>query len=217
MSIEIIIQIILFGLALSADAFSVAVTEGLVFIDIDKKKALFIALIFGLFQALFPLIGYWIVEIVTILVDSSKAANVGQIVSTIVSWTSFAILVFLGIKMLIEGIKDIKKSDEEKTEKHFTYKEVLLMGVATAIDALASGVAFHNTDLNGVSISNNYTIWFHVTIIMVITFGLSLCGVLFGHKIETLFKGKYEIAKIIGGIILIILAIWIILSHYFGI
>lgn len=214
MNFEIIIQIVLFGLALSADAMSVAISEGLTFVDIDKKKTLFIAFIFGLFQGLFPLLGYWLVEGVESIVSYSASAKISQIVSTSVTWISAALLLFLGIKMIIEVIKELKQ-DSIVSISMFSYKTVLIMGVATAIDALASGVAFHNSNLNGISLSNNSTIWLHVLIIMVITFTLSLIGVIFGHAIEKLFKGKYEIVRIIGGAILILLGIWILLDHYF--
>ena len=213
MSFEIIIQIVLFGLALSADAMSVAITEGLTFADIDKKKALFIALIFGLFQGLFPLMGYWLVEGVESIVSISSSEKIAQIVATSVTWISGFLLLFLGIKMIVEVIKELKQEEIVKVSL-FSYKVVLIMGVATAIDALASGVAFHNNNLEGLALSNNRTIWLHVAIIMVITFTLSLIGVVFGRAIEKLFKGKYEIVRIIGGAILIILAFWIVLSHY---
>ena len=66
-------------------------------------------------------------------------------------------------------------------------------------------------------LSNNITIFIHISIIIVITFVISLLGVLLGNKIEKLLKGKVEITSIIGGCILILLAIWIVLSHYLGI
>ncbi len=212
MDARTIIQVILFGLALSADAFSVAVADGLIYKDINKKRCFFIAGVFGVFQGLFPLIGYWLVEGISQLVGSSAGAKAGVIMSTIVSWVAFALLLFIGGKMIFEGIKAIKTPPEEKKDKVFSYKEVLFMGVATAIDALAAGVAFHNGDL-----SNNVTIWLHISMIIVITFVISLVGVLFGKFFLKLFKGKTEITEIIGGSILILLAVWVILTHYLGI
>ena len=211
MTIEIIIQILLLGIALSMDAFAVSITDGLIYQDINKKKALFIALTFGIMQGLMPLIGYWLVELVEFLVNEGSAGSASKIMSLIVVWTAFGLLLFLGTKMLIEGILAIKKKEEEKPVRLFSYKEVLFFGLATSIDALGSGVALHS------GLSNNITIFIHISIIIVITFVISLLGVLLGHKIEKLLKGKVEITSIIGGCILLILAIWIVLSHYLGI
>lgn len=215
MTFEILWQIVLFGIALSMDAFSVAVALSLNVHDLNKKRILFIALTFGVCQALFPLIGYWIVELVTILVGSASGEKAGAIIATVVTWLAFALLLFVGGKMIVEAIGELRKKEEEKEIKNFSVKEVLYFGVMTAIDALASGVAFHNADASGVSLSNNATIWLHVCIIMVITFGLSLLGAVFGNFIEKLLKGKVGISGIIGGSILLILAVYIIISHYF--
>ena len=211
MTIAIILQIVLLGVALSMDAFAVSITDGLVYTDINKKKSFFIAGLFGFMQALMPLIGFWLVEIITIIVGDAGGEKAGKIMSDIVSWTAFALLIFIGGKMIIEGIIELKKPQEEKETKKFSFKEVIYFGFATAIDALGTGVALHS------GLSNNYTIWLHVSIIMAITFIISLIGLFLGHQIEKLLKGKYEITSIIGGIILIALAIWIIVSHYAGI
>lgn len=210
MSIEIIIQILLLAIALSMDAFAVSITDGLIYQDMNKKKALFIALTFGIMQGLMPLIGYWLVELVEVLVSGSSE-NAGNIMSLVVTWVAFALLVFIGGKMLIEGIRDLNKPEEEKEMKVFSIKEVLFFGVATSIDALGTGVALHS------GLSNNVTIFIHISIIIVITFVISLLGVLLGKSIVRLLKGKTEITSIIGGCILLVLAIWIVLSHYFGI
>ena len=113
--------------------------------------------------------------------------------------------------MLIEGIIEIRKPAEEKQAKLFSVKEVLVMGVATAIDAMAVGVSLHS------DLSTNTTIWLHIAIIGVITFGISLIGLFLGKQILKLLKGKTEISVIIGGCILILLAVWVVLSHYLGI
>lgn len=214
MTVQIILQVLLFGIALSADAFSVAVTEGLVFSNINKKKGLFIAFIFGLFQGLFPLAGYWLVEGISVIVGETAGAKAGHIMSTVVSWVAFGLLVFIGGKMILESIREMKKEEEQKEVKVFTIKEVLIMGVATAIDALATGVAFHNVNASGEAMSTNVTIWLHVSIITMCTFIISLLGVYFGKFFRRLFKGKIEITGIIGGVILLALAAWIITSHY---
>ena len=210
MTIVIILQILLLGVALSMDAFAVSITLGLTCSDINKKRIIFVALVFGFMQAIMPSIGYWLVEIISNIVGSTSGATAGKIMSDVVSWIAFVLLLIIGLKMLIEGIKELKKSEEEKEIKSFSIKEVLYLGFATAIDALGAGVALHS------GLSNNYTIWLHVSIILVTTFVFSLIGLFLGNKIEKLLKGKYEITSIIGGIILILLGIWIILSHYLG-
>lgn len=211
MTAEILIAIVLLGIALSMDAFAVSITDGLIYTDLNKKKGLFIALVFGFMQALMPLIGYWLVEGVTLIVDETGGEKAGIIMSKIVSWLAFALLILVGAKMIVESITEMKKDAEEKTPKLFSYKEVLYFGVITAIDALGSGVALHS------GLSTNKTIWLHVSIIMACTFIISLIGIFLGNRIEKLLKGKYEITGIIGGIILVLLGVWIILSHYLGI
>ena len=208
MNFEIIIQIILLGVALSMDAFAVSVTDGLIYQDINKKKALFIALVFGVMQGLMPLIGYWLVELVEFIVSEGAGASAGNVMATVVTWTAFVLLLFIGGKMIFEGVQSLRKPSEEKNIRLFSIKEVLLFGIATSIDALGSGVALHS------GLSNNTTIFIHIAIIISITFVISFLGVVLGGKIEKLFKGKTEITSIVGGAILVILAIWIILSHY---
>ena len=208
---KIFIEVILLGVALSMDAFSVALTDGLTYSDINKKKSFFIAGVFGFMQALMPLIGFWLVELVEVIVGETAGASAGKIMALIVTWTAFALLLFIGGKMLIESIIELKKPQEEKQPKKFSYKEVILYGFATAIDALAAGVALH------ADLSTTTTIWVHVSIVLVLTFSISLLGLFLGKQIIKLLKGRYEISGIIGGIILILLAVWVVLSHYVGI
>ena len=87
---------------------------------------------------------------------------------------------------------------------------MIFYGFATSIDALAAGVALH------ADLSNNYTIWLHTGIILLICFLISLTGLFLGKQIFKLLKGKTDIAGLIGGIILILLAVWVIVSHYAG-
>ena len=207
----ILLQIVLLGIGLSADAFSVALTDGLTYVDINKKKSFFIAGTFGFLQALMPLIGFWLVEIIEIIAGSVAGQKAGEIAGKVVVWLAFVLLLFIGGKMLIESIIDLKKPQEEKKVRTLSYKEVILYGFATAIDALAAGVALH------ADLSTTTTVWLHVSIILVLTFSISLIGLFLGKQIMKLLKGKYEISGIIGGIILILLAVWVIVSHYVGI
>ena len=211
MTFEIIIQIILFGVALAMDAFAVSITDGLIYSDINKKKIFFIAATFGLMQALMPVIGYYAVELISLLVGSSGSNDAIHVFGIVVTWASFGLLLLIGGKMLIEGIIEVRKPEEQKEKKLFSIKEVLIMGIATAIDAMAVGVSLH------AGLSNDLTIWLHISIIGVITFGICLIGLFLGKQILKLLKGKTEISVIIGGCILILLAVWVVLSHYLGI
>lgn len=208
MTWTIILQIILLGIGLSMDAFSVALVDGLTMKDINKKRSFFIAGTFGVMQALMPLIGFWLVEIVEIIAGSVAGEKAGAITATIVVWTAFVLLLFVGGKMLIESIVELRKPQEEKKENYFSYRNVLFYGLMTAIDALAAGVTMHT------GLSTTSTVWLHVSMIMVLTFGISLIGLFLGKWVMKLLKGRYEISGIIGGIILILLAVWVILSHY---
>ena len=207
----ILLQIILLGVGLSMDAFSVALTDGLTYVDINKKRSFFIAITFGVFQALMPLIGFWLVELVERIAGEIAGAQAGIVASKIVVWLAFGLLLFIGGKMLIESIIEMRKPKEEKKERHFSIKEVIFYGFVTAVDALAAGVALH------ADLSTIYTIWLHVSIILVLTFSISLIGLFLGKQIMKLLKGRYEISGIIGGIILILLAVWVVVSHYVGI
>ena len=210
MTVEIILQVILLGVALSMDAFAASITTGLTTTDINKKRIFFMAGTFGVMQGLMPLIGFWIVDLAETIAGEAGGKSVAIIVAKVVVWLAFAFLIFLGLKMIIEAIVEMKKPQEEKESHTFSYKHVLWLGFATAIDALASGIALRGT------MSDRVTIWLHISIIIVITFAISLVGVFLGKQITKLLKGKIEIASIIGGSILVLLAIWVIVSHYTG-
>ena len=192
------------------DAFAVSITDGLMYTDINKRKSFFIAGVFGAMQGLMPLIGYWLVELVEVIVGETAGASAGATMAKVMTWVAFGLLLFIGGKMIIEGIIELRKPTEEKQEKKFSCKEVLIFGVATSIDALGTGVALHS------GLSDNATIFLHASIIILITFGICLIGLFLGNRITKLLKGKNEITVIIGGVILICLAIWIIVSHYAG-
>ena len=207
---NVILSIILLGIGLSMDAFSVALTDGLTYVDIDKKKSFFIAGTFGFMQALMPLIGFWLVELVEVVAGSVAGEKAGEIAALVVVWLAFVLLLYIGGKMLIESIIELRKDPEEKKERKFSIKEVIFYGFATAVDALAAGVALH------AGLSSRSTVWLHVSIILLLTFAISLVGLFLGKQIMRLLRGKYEISGIAGGIILILLAAWIVISHYAG-
>lgn len=207
MTFEIIIKVILLGIALSMDAFSVSVVDGLIYSDLNKKKTIIIASTFAILQAVMPLIGYWLIELVIHFVGENKGAEVGNIISLVMTWTAFGLLLIIGGKMIIESAISIRKEIVKKI-KLFSYKEVFIIGIATSIDALATGFALH------ANISTNITVWLHVSIILIITLVICLVGLILAKQIHKLLKGRHEIANMIGGVILVCLAIWIVLSYY---
>ena len=207
MDIQTIFKVILLGIALSMDAFAVSITDGLIYTDLNKKKTLAIASTFAVLQAVMPLIGYWVLELIIEIIGEINGNKVANIISTVVAWTAFGLLLLIGGKMIIEAIRDMNKEKVEK-KRLFSYKEVFIMGIATSIDALATGFALH------ANISTNITVWLHVSIILVITFAICMVGILLARQIHKLLKGRHEIATLIGGVILVCLAVWIVLSFY---
>ena len=205
MTWQILLAIFFLSLGLAMDAFSVALTDGLTYTDINRKKSFFIAGTFGFMQALMPLIGFWLVEIVETIAGDLAGEEAGHIASIVVKWVAFGLLLFIGGKMIIESIIELRKPAEEKTSKKFSFKEVIFYGFVTAIDALAAGVTLH------AGLSNTATVWLHVSIILTVTFIMSLVGLFLGKQILKLLKGRYEISGIIGGTILIILAVVVVL------
>jgi len=187
----------------------VSVTDGLIYTNLNKRKAATIAGTFALMQALMPLIGYWIIELVIFFIGEQRGADIANIISLTLTWTAFGLLLFIGGKMIIESIVSMRKVEKEESVKLFSYKEVFIMGIATSIDAFATGFALH------AGISTNLTVWLHVSLILLITLVICLIGIILARQIHKLLKGRHEIANLIGGVILIALAIWIVLSFYF--
>ena len=207
MTLTILIEVILLGIALSMDAFAVSITDSLIYQDLNKKRILSIALTFAIMQALMPLMGYWIIELIVFLIGEQQGAGVANIIATTLTWVAFGLLLIIGGKMIIETVVNLKKK-LETAAKSYSFKEVFIMGIATSIDAFATGFAL------SAGISNNVTVWLHVSIILVITFAICMVGIVLAKQIHKLLKGRHEIATIIGGVILVLLAIWIVLSFY---
>lgn len=181
-----ILQILLISVGLAADAFAVSVVKGLSVKNISVKDTIKLALCFGTFQGIMPLIGY--------LLGSAFE----KIIVNVDHYVAFVLLGFIGIKMIIES-----NTEEENNNSDLSIKNILLLGVATSIDALAVGIAY--ACAYG---SNNAILTF--TVIAIITFILSMIGVKIGSK----FGSKYDkVAQIIGGIILILLGTNILLEH----
>ena len=153
MTFEILIQIALLGIGLSMDAFSVALVDGLTMKGITKPRYFFVAGAFGLMQAIMPIIGFWLVELVERIAGEVSGAQAGEIAGIIVCWLAFALLLFVGGKMLIESIIELRKPQEEKKEKVFSYKEVLLYSVLTAIDVLSYSRSIKTNTVNRFAVS----------------------------------------------------------------
>lgn len=189
MTFAILLSIVLSGLSLAMDAFAVSICDGMVYRDLNKRKGMIIPTTFGLFQALMPIIGFYIGLAFSNYIDAFD------------HWIAFALLLVIGGKMIFDGVKELLSKKEELTPKKFSVVEVLLQGIATSIDALAVGFTL-NSMLSGVSNVQLWA-WISVGIIGAITFTISLVGLIIGVKFGQLFKKKASVAEIVGGIVLI--------------
>lgn len=183
-----ILTIILIAFGLSMDAFAVSVTNGIMLREVKFREPLKIGLFFGIFQAIMPLIG-WLAGI-----------KFQKYITSFDHWIAFLLLSFIGGKMLYESVKS---RDEDQGEEAFSLenKTLLLLAIATSIDALAVGVSFAFL---------NVSIYQSIFIIGIITFIICFIGVVIGRKCGSLLKNN---AEIIGGIVLIIIGLKILNEH----
>lgn len=202
---SLLLTLLLTGVSLAMDAFAVSICDGMVYRGISKRKGLLIPLTFGIFQALMPIIGFYI----------GFAFQQFDFFDEVDHWIGFALLFIIGGKMVYDGIKELRAEEEETTElKSFSIPTILLQGVATSIDALFVGFTF-NTLLNVECVTNTQLwAWIAVAIIGVVTFIISLIGLIIGNRFGKLFQKKACVAEIIGGVVLILLAIKMVLSGY---
>ena len=197
-----VIELLLLAVGLSMDAFAVSICDGMVYQNLTKRKSVLIPLTFGLFQAVMPIIGFYV----------SMAFRQIEVFDAVDHWIAFALLLVIGGKMIFDGIKDLlKKEEEELQPKNFSIASVLLQGVATSIDALFVGFGL-NVMLEGVVENVQLWAWISVGIIGVTTFVIALVGVFLGRTVGKLFKKKASIAEIIGGVVLILIAVKILLN-----
>ena len=185
------LESILLGVGLAMDAFSVSLANGLNEPNMKLKKMCGIAGVFALFQGLMPLLGWLCVH--TIL-------NIFEVFEDFIPWIALGLLSFIGIKMLIDGIKS---KDEEQPA--LTIGALLLQGLATSIDALSVGFTIAEYDFPMALVSS--------VIIMLVTFIICMLGIFLGKKFGTRLAGK---ATIIGGIILILIGIEIFVTGLIG-
>jgi len=184
-----LLELLLLAIGLSMDAFAVAVCKGLCMRKVTLKKAGIVGLYFGLFQAVMPLLGYVL------------AKQFAKYITAFDHWIAFALLTFLGIRMIVEALKKDEEEASCQGEADLGFRNMVVLAVATSIDALAIGIslAFLKVDILPA-----------VSLIGVITFLLSMLGVKIGNVFGMKYKSKAEIA---GGIILICIGVKILLEH----
>lgn len=181
-----ILEIALIGVGLAMDAFAVSICKGLSMKKLNLKKAIIIGLYFGIFQALMPTLGYFL------------GKGFENLVVSIDHWIAFVLLSFIGIGMIKEAFKD-----EEEINDDISFKTMLILSIATSIDALACGITFAFLRVN---------IFLAVLLIGIITFTISVLGVYIGNKFGDKLEKK---AKLLGGIILIGIGLKILIEHLF--
>ena len=179
-------ELFLIGIGLSMVAVAVSICTGLSMQKIDKKYTLCIGLFFGGFQALMPLTGY--------LLGSQFSGYIERFDH----WIAFVLLALIGFNMIKESREE---EEEEKPYAGVNFKELLILAVATSIDALAVGVTFAFLQVNIVSA---------ITIIGCTTFVISIAGVYVGNVFGSRYKSRAELT---GGVILILIGLKILLEH----
>lgn len=179
-------ELILIAVALSMDAFAVSVCKGLSTGKLNKKHYFTIGLWFGGFQALMPAIGYLL------------GSTFEKYITSIDHWIAFVLLALIGVNMIKEGLS--KESDENNSS--FAFKDMLVLAIATSIDALAIGITF--------ALLPDVNIIMAVLSIGIITFTLSAVGLKAGNLFGLKYKSKAEIT---GGAILILMGLKIVFEH----
>lgn len=186
---------VLLGIALAMDAFSVSLANGMNEPCMKNRKSLLIALVFGVFQGIMPLIGWCCVHTIATLFETF---------TKFIPWIALVLLLFLGIKMIVDGVKECEEDDEECCKKQ-GFMLIIVQGIATSIDALSVGFTNAEYGIFNAIVSS--------LIIMFITFIICYVGVHLGKKFGTKFSKK---AAIFGGVILIIIGIEIFLNGILG-
>ena len=180
-------ELLLLAVGVSMDAFAVSVCKGLSMAKSGLKESAICGAWFGGFQALMPLIGFFLG---TLFADAIVAFD---------HWVAFGLLGIIGINMLKEAFS---KEEEETCGCDLSFKTMLVMAIATSIDALAVGISL--------AMAGNVNIWLSILLIGVTTFSFSGLGVKIGNVFGSRFEQKAQIA---GGVILILLGLKILLEH----
>lgn len=188
-----IINNILLGVGLAMDAFSVSMANGLNEPNMKKRKSIFIAFVFGAFQAIMPMTG-WIC--VHTIVETFKAFE------KFIPWIALILLAYIGGKMIKEGLGS-EEAEEEK-EKTLSHSDLFIQGVATSIDALSVGFTIS---------SYNFAMALSASLIIaLVTFIICLAGVKIGKTFGTKLSNK---AQLLGGTILILIGLEIFITGVF--
>ncbi len=180
------ITILVIAIALSMDAFSVSIATGAAYKKTGNRIALKMAFFFGFFQAFMPVIG-WLLGL-----------TFRKYIESFDHWVAFALLALVGGKMIYEAIFT---KEDQKNNGVMTLTLLLILSIATSIDALAVGITFSLMD---------QSIAEAVIIIGLVTFAFSYIGVFIGEKLGHFFENKIEIA---GGLVLIAIGIKILIEH----
>ena len=194
-SIRFIFESFLLGVGLAMDAFSVSVANGLSDRSMSGGKKAGIAGCFGVFQCLMPLIGWTLV---------SFAMHIFGVLTRLIPWIALGLLGYLGIKMILEGVRKKKHPEEASADSGaLTVSRIFLQGVATSIDALSVGLVIAEYSAAEAVIAS--------VIIGITTFVICLIGIELGKKASTKLN---HIASFVGGGILIAIGIEIFVSHF---
>lgn len=186
-------ELLLLSVGLAMDAFAVSVCKGLAMKECTLKQASICGIWFGFFQALMPLIGYFL------------GAQFMDKIGTITPWVAFALLCLIGGNMIREAFS----KDEEEASADLDVKTMFLMAVATSIDALAVGVTFACVPVEVLNASATINTIFGAGVVGIITYAISC----FGVKIGNVFGSKYEKkAELCGGLVLIGIGVKIVLE-----
>ena len=184
-----LIEIILIGIGLSMDAFAVSICGSMVLAPKDRfKGALRFGLWFGFFQMLMPVLGFF------------TAGTFYEYIKNYDHWVALLLLLYLGGNMIWES----REGGEPPTQKSYGFRRMLLLAVATSIDALAVGVSFACLQVD---------IWQSIGIIGIITFGFSFFGGLLGFQLGALVGRR---ANLVGGLVLVGIGIKVLLEHIAG-
>lgn len=184
-----ILEIWLLAVSLAIDCFTVSITSGIILHRIRWGIFLKMAFLFGLFQAAMPFLG-WL-----------EASRFNHLIETYDHWIAFALLAFLGIRMIREHFKD----EEERSFDPTRMKVILTLAVATSIDALAVGISFAFTGFRTLS-----SLLYPLTAIGIASFVISLAGSLIGVFFGKRFNLRVEI---FGGLVLIGIGVKILFEH----
>ncbi len=187
-----IIELFFVAIGLAMDAFAVSVCKGLGIRRIDRRHALVIALFFGAFQGIMPVIG-WVL-----------GTGFAALIEPVDHWVAFILLACIGGKMIWDGAHEGDPCEgcaDGVASAKLDLKELFLLAIATSIDALAVGItlAFLGAD-----------VWLSAGIIALVTFALSYLGVELGNRIGARFNRP---ATVIGGIVLVLIGLRILLEH----